>query len=244
MQDERTGRPPSGDFCRRAAQRRRELGLTREEVAQRAGMAPGYVAYLEEHPPLLTRRSLHRLAQALSTSPDHLLGADTEAPPGAGGTVLPRPELRTLTRRECDELIAPGGVGRFAFAPHGGGPPTVLPVNYAVVRGDVVFRTGAEGVIAAHLPGRASFEVDRIDDAVNEGWSVLLTGRALPVRDARDVLRLRGLTPVRPWAGGEREAYVRMVPEKVTGRRIVPAEPQPGTAPPFPRAGEGPVPAP
>ncbi|GAA1073729.1 helix-turn-helix domain-containing protein [Nocardiopsis composta] len=244
MQDTPKSTQPGGDLCRRAAQRRKELGLTREEVAQRAGMAPGYIAYLEEHPPLLTRRSLHRLAEALRTSPDHLLGADTDAPPGTAATALPRPALRTLTRRECEDLISPGGVGRIAFNPHDGGPPTVLPVNYTVVQGDVVFRTGSTGVIAAHLPGRVAFEVDRIDDAMSQGWSVLITGRALPARGGNEIARLRRLSPVRPWAGGERETYVRIVPEKTTGRRISAARTHRDTAPPAPRPGEGQASAP
>ena len=51
--------------------------------------------------------------------------------------------------------------------------PIALPVNYLVIDGGMVLRTGAET--------SASFEVDRIGDASREGWSVLLTGRAGPV---------------------------------------------------------------
>jgi hypothetical protein len=37
---------PRGDLGRRIARRRTELGLTRRETAQRAGMAPSYLRYL------------------------------------------------------------------------------------------------------------------------------------------------------------------------------------------------------
>ncbi|MGX1246953.1 hypothetical protein RKD46_008057 [Streptomyces pseudovenezuelae] len=44
-----------GDLGRRLLHRRGELGLTRREVADRAGMAPGYLRYLEESPAAHTR---------------------------------------------------------------------------------------------------------------------------------------------------------------------------------------------
>ncbi len=58
-----------GDIGRRIAQRREELGLTREETAFRAGTAPGYVQYLEEQSTAMPGTAvLIRLADALSTS--------------------------------------------------------------------------------------------------------------------------------------------------------------------------------
>ncbi|PDP88700.1 DNA-binding protein [Glycomyces fuscus] len=208
-----------GDIGRRVARRREELGLTHEELAQRAGMAPGYVAYLETHPPALSRSALYRLSRALHTSPDHLLGADTDTPPGAASTAAPRPHVRVLSPDECMELIGPGGVGRVAFAEEGGAP-VVLPVNYAVVRGDVVFRTESDGLIADRARGPVAFEVDRLDGAMSEGWSVLLTGRGRVVDDPEESASLEEAAPVRPWAGGQREAHVRITPTGVTGRRI------------------------
>ncbi|SDH96608.1 Helix-turn-helix domain-containing protein, partial [Sinosporangium album] len=38
-----------GDIGRRVARRREDLGLTREQLAERTGMDPGYLAYLEEN---------------------------------------------------------------------------------------------------------------------------------------------------------------------------------------------------
>lgn len=37
-----------GDFARRVAQRRSELGLTQGDLARRAGMDGGYLDYLEQ----------------------------------------------------------------------------------------------------------------------------------------------------------------------------------------------------
>ncbi|RCV48759.1 helix-turn-helix domain-containing protein, partial [Marinitenerispora sediminis] len=212
-----TGR---GDLSRRVAHRRAELGLSRQEVAERAGMATGYVAYLEEHQPQLTRWALTRLAAALRTTPGALLGVGADLPPGSGREGVPAPVLYWLGAEECMELVAPGGIGRIAFCTEGASGPAVLPVTYTVVDGNIVFRTAPEGTIAEHSEGYVSFEVDQLDGVMSEGWSVLIRGRARQVRDPEERDALRRSTAVRPWAGGARDAYVVIVPTRISGRRI------------------------
>ncbi|QUX27587.1 pyridoxamine 5'-phosphate oxidase family protein [Nocardiopsis akebiae] len=217
--EEGTGTTGS-DLGRRAAARRAELGLTREEVAHLADMDPGYVAYLEEYAPHMTRQALHRLAEALNTTQDYLLGSATDVPPGSATTSVLLPETTVLPPERCMELIGPGGVGRIGFMPEGAKAPIILPVNY-LVRGEaLVFRTTDRGVIARHLPCGAAFEVDRVDGATSEGWSVLVTGRAAPVTDEAEAASLRTSAPVRPWAGGEHDLFVRVVAYEVSGRRV------------------------
>ncbi|MCY9783440.1 pyridoxamine 5'-phosphate oxidase family protein [Nocardiopsis sp. EMB25] len=208
------------DLGRRAAARRKELGLTRQEVAERADMDPGYVAYLEEYAPRMTRPALYRLASALETTQDHLLGADTDVPPGATTTATLLPETFTLSPGRCMELIGPGGVGRIGFVVGEEAAPTILPVNYLVLDGTVVFRVASHGMIARHTPGDASFEVDRVDGAMSEGWSVLLTGRAEPVTEEAEANALAACAPVRPWAEGAHDLFVRLVPDRISGRRV------------------------
>lgn len=211
---------PQGDLGRRAAHRREELGLTWEEVAERSGMNSGYVAYLETHPPNLSRWSLNRLARALRTTPEALLGSDTDVPPGGGRTALPDPVLAELSREECLRLVSPGGVGRVAFTRGVEAAPTVLPVNFAVVSETVVFCTAFHGVLATHATGEVAFEVDQLDGTMSEGWSVLLRGTAHPVLDEEEQAELRSAARVRSWAGPDRDLYVRITPGEVTGRRI------------------------
>ena len=146
-------------------------------------MAPGFVEYLEAHPPLLTKRAMYRLADALRTTTDHLLGADTEVPPGAAPTAVPHPRPSSLSRRACLDLIEPGGVGRVAFVSRARSGPSILPVNYAVADGDIVFRTAAGAEVVRRLACSVGFEVDRLDDTMSEGWSVPATGPARIVRD-------------------------------------------------------------
>jgi nitroimidazol reductase NimA-like FMN-containing flavoprotein (pyridoxamine 5'-phosphate oxidase superfamily) len=133
---------------------------------------------------------------------------------GAAG----RPVLQTLTAAECYDLLSPGGVGRVAFTTADG--PVVLPVNYAMAGRTVIFRTAPDTLLAGYLDGPAGFEVDRLDEALSQGWSVLVTGRAVRVRSDAEVRQLERRTDIRPWAGGARDVYVRIIPRKITGRRI------------------------
>ena len=69
-----------GDLSARVCQRRRELKLTQQEVAARAGMSVPYLAYLESHPASPTGAALRQLAAALETTPEALLGAGWSRP--------------------------------------------------------------------------------------------------------------------------------------------------------------------
>ncbi|MFI6317616.1 pyridoxamine 5'-phosphate oxidase family protein [Nonomuraea sp. NPDC050556] len=125
--------------------------------------------------------------------------------------------LEELDEKECLRLISPGGIGRVAFS--GSHGPTVLPVNYRMQDGAIVFRTRYGGAmdedLRTGLEGleiKIAFEVDQIDEAKHEGRSVLVQGPAHHMAES-DV-------DVQPWAGGERDLYVRIIPSRITGRRI------------------------
>ncbi len=207
----------TGDLARRVAHRRRELELSREQVARRAGIDAGYLEYLEQAPAVsLSPGMLVHLAAALETSPAALRGGTVERPPGPG-RAGPYPCLETLDGEECLALLAGGGVGRLVFVSKRG--PVALPVNFRLLEGDVVFRTRTGGRLAAVAGSTASFEVDRIDEAMSEGWSVLVTGHARLVEDAAELERI-GRLGIEPWPGGRREAVIRIERETLTGRRI------------------------
>jgi hypothetical protein len=99
-----------------------------------------------------------------------------------------------------------------------------LPVNYEFTEGQVVFSTddGKAYVLAAEKV--ISFEIDRVDDVLSEGWSVLVTGPCRRVDEPDEKKRLSSLG-FAPWAGGDRHALMAITPELITGRVIVHASP-------------------
>ncbi len=207
-----------GDIGRRVRHRREQLGLTREELAQQAGIKESVVAYIEEWPVAVSTPMLLRLAYALDLPDFSLLGSDADVPPDFK-YALRHPSLDVLAEPECWRLLDDHGVGRIAFRAGPDDAPHVLPLNYAVQDHTLVMRTRQGSLLDATV-GRfeagcpASFEVDHIDDAESEGWSVLLRGSV--------VLDGEGDEPadVEPWAGGARVRRVHLAPRTVTGRRI------------------------
>ncbi|GAA4931675.1 hypothetical protein GCM10023237_62280 [Streptomyces coeruleoprunus] len=200
------------------AARREQLGLSREEVALRAGSAPGYIQYLEEQTATPGMSFLLRLADALETTVVALTGGAAGLPPGAGHAAY-HPELVDLGPEECWTLLGTHGVGRVAVTSHEG--PAILPVNYLVAGREVAFRTSPDSVPAKAASGEVAFEVDHIDDAFSQGWSVLVVGAARTVTDPDGVRDLEEHAFTSPWAGGERDLWVAIAPARVTGRRIL-----------------------
>ncbi len=207
------------DVGRRIREQRERAGLSRAETAERAGLASEYLSYLEtsgDSAP--TQATLIRLAAALGTSVSALSGAGLSVPPGQRGAAA-NPVLASLSADECRTLIAPGGVGRVLFVEEDRGP-VAIPVNYRMDGDDVVFRTGGGTRMAYSLrQASVSFDVDHLDDALGEGWSVLLTGTASLITDPGELERVSSLG-IEPWAGGDRHTYVRLRVHQVTGRAI------------------------
>jgi hypothetical protein len=54
----------------------------------------------------------------------------------------------------------------------------VLQVNYVLVAGTIVLRTGTGSLIAARGDDPVSFETDHLDETQLCGWSVLVRGQA------------------------------------------------------------------
>ncbi len=135
-----------------------------------------------------------------------------------------QPVLEHLDEAECLRLISPGGIGRIAYSGRYG--PTVLPVNYRLHQGSIVFRTAPDsptdedlrtGIARAEY--KVAFEIDDIDAAAHEGWSVLIQGPAHHVESEVEQASVLA-AGVDPWPGGDRELFLRIVPSRVTGRRI------------------------
>ncbi|MFC7261367.1 DUF1918 domain-containing protein [Streptomyces lutosisoli] len=215
-----THRP--GDIGRRVSLERRKQRLSREETARRAQMSPSYLAYLEERPADPGVATVIRLADALGTTVTTLRGGGMDVPPGQGQALL-HPQLRDIGPEECRTLLSTHGVGRIAVSASDG-RPAVVPLNYDVIDDAIVFRTAPNLTPAAAVGTEVAFEVDHLDEALSQGWSVLAVGPASVVTEPDAVRRLTEHAHTTPWPGGEREMWVSIRPAHLTGRRITPAD--------------------
>jgi nitroimidazol reductase NimA-like FMN-containing flavoprotein (pyridoxamine 5'-phosphate oxidase superfamily) len=121
--------------------------------------------------------------------------------------------MNVLDVDECMVLLRWEVIGRLGVSIPGEAP-SIVPVNFTIDRGAIVFRTGP-GEKHDHLFSQpVSLQADRFDWYRHAGWSVLVQGTALEV-DESEV----DDAPV-PWAPGEKVHLVRIVPTSVTGRRI------------------------
>ena len=99
-------------------------------------------------------------------------------PAGAG----PHPVLESLTAEQCQEHLAAGGIGRIVLSTGSG--PVAFPVNFVFTGGAVILRTS--DAMTAKVSGVVAFEVDHIDEAMSEGWSVLVRGHARLIEDPEE----------------------------------------------------------
>jgi len=181
-------------------------------------MAVGYVADLEARPTHPTTDAVVRLAAALETTPDTLLGGDVDQRP-APARPATGPVFDALTRETAMELLATKQVGRLAFhSPDRG--PVALPINYRLMDGDIVLRTASDSSLAtAAGQDPVGFEVDSTDEATGQGWSVLVTGRVDQVDDPAEQRRLLEHSAT-PWVGDDRNRVLRLLVGDVSGRRV------------------------
>ncbi len=126
--------------------------------------------------------------------------------------------MAELPTHECLELLRGESVGRLAVSirEH----PDIFPINYVVDHGGIVFRTAEGTKLAGAVLGRGvAFEVDGVDDAAGEAWSVVVKGHAVEIEQMYDLLDALSL-PLYPWHAAPKHRFVRIEPVEITGRRF------------------------
>jgi nitroimidazol reductase NimA-like FMN-containing flavoprotein (pyridoxamine 5'-phosphate oxidase superfamily) len=119
---------------------------------------------------------------------------------------------------ECTELLRAGIVGRVALSTPDG--PHIVPVNYSVHDRSVVVATSPYSVLGTYgRDAMVAFEVDGFDADTQEGWSVLVRGRAEQL-DAVQLRRVKEQSAERPWADGARTLALRIPWTELSGRRL------------------------
>jgi nitroimidazol reductase NimA-like FMN-containing flavoprotein (pyridoxamine 5'-phosphate oxidase superfamily) len=145
--------------------------------------------------------------------------------------------MMVLPTHECLALLRSVEVGRLAA---NGDFPEILPVNFVVADGTVMFRTAPGSKLAALTNDqRVAFEADGYDAAAGEAWSVVVKGLADVLRHPHQVLEAADL-PLFPWQTAPKHHFVRIEPVEITGRRFHVIATRPATleAPPRRSAGE------
>ena len=124
-----------------------------------------------------------------------------------------------LSREECLALLVTVPIGRVGVTVDA--LPVVLPVNFAVLDGDVVFRTVAGTKFHAAAAGTVvAFEVDSYDPEGTSGWSVVVRGTSRVLTDPFELDRVRRLI-ADPWAvDGSADRAVRITSSLISGRRF------------------------
>ncbi|MBG0740623.1 pyridoxamine 5'-phosphate oxidase family protein [Paeniglutamicibacter antarcticus] len=131
--------------------------------------------------------------------------------------------IEHLSIHECWDALRSADIGRLAVIidDH----PEIFPLTYMVDHGTVVFRSAegskVDGVRSGHP---LAFEVDGYDRSTNRAWSAVIKGTAEEPRDI-DEAAAAAMLPIFPWQAGEKNHFVRIVPDQISGRRF-PVQPR------------------
>jgi nitroimidazol reductase NimA-like FMN-containing flavoprotein (pyridoxamine 5'-phosphate oxidase superfamily) len=127
--------------------------------------------------------------------------------------------MSVLSEEQCLDLLGAARVGRVIVSI--GALPAAFPVNFRVVKRQIVFRTVSGTKLAAAAEHSVvGFEVDEIDLERRTGWSVLVVGMASVVADPVRIEELDRVGIGSWWASGAAAHYVVIEMGQVSGRRL------------------------
>ena len=127
--------------------------------------------------------------------------------------------FEALGRQQCLDLLESNHLGRVAWQT--AELPQILPITYAMHQGSAYFRTVPDGVLAELAqPTSVALEVDELDQQIRSGWSVVLYGRTSAVDEPDELADLWASDSLVPWAAGNRTLFIRIRPERVSGRVV------------------------
>ena len=126
--------------------------------------------------------------------------------------------LESLGRDECIRRLEAHGVGRIGVqTPR---EDRDIPGELRGGRRQCHRRVRHDGGLDSSTDGTfVAIEIDHADSLSHEGWSVLVQGRCAHVSDPVELQVLERL-PLLPWGGSDRDLYLRIAMESVSGRHI------------------------
>jgi len=127
--------------------------------------------------------------------------------------------ISELPEEECRALLETTTVGRIAFVDAEG--QQLVPVNFAVIDGEIYFRTLHDGFLSslAHGHDDVAFGVDHQNE-FRVGWNVTVRGSAREVDDRATINTVLAHPRLKPWAGGVRPLVIKVTPVSIAGRRV------------------------
>jgi nitroimidazol reductase NimA-like FMN-containing flavoprotein (pyridoxamine 5'-phosphate oxidase superfamily) len=128
------------------------------------------------------------------------------------------PWYEHLSADTCWKLLRGSCVGRVGVLVDSA--PEIYPVNYAVDGDTIVFRTDPGNKLrGVDRSPSICFQIDGFDAGARMGWSVLVKGRGILVRETDEVARLEQVA-LDLWTLGEKHSWIQIIPVEVTGRRL------------------------
>ena len=125
-----------------------------------------------------------------------------------------------LSRRQCTDRLRGVTLGRVAVSMRA--LPVILPVRFALMDEDVVFRTASGARLSSCCDHAVvAFEADAYDPCTGHGWSVCVTGMASLLTEPLDILRAwdLGLPSIGASSNGHGGVFVRIRGDIITGRQ-------------------------
>ncbi len=134
--------------------------------------------------------------------------------------------LEVLAAEQCLELLSTVRLGRIAVTVRA--VPSIFPVDYRLVDGQIVFRAGeGTNLYRAAASKVVAFEVDEVDLSWQQGWSVVAVGVAREVKDheVKDHEAMSSTLDRAPnlWDSKTGSHVIAIVPALLSGRRFVTA---------------------
>jgi hypothetical protein len=127
--------------------------------------------------------------------------------------------IESLDRDTCLALLPTASIGRVGWVTPDG-HAMILPVNFVLDGGTIVFSTGEGDKLDSVREGRVlTFEVDAVEPAFQAGWSVLVIGAAEVITSPAQVHRIEQLH-LAPWAPLPDRVFIRLSGDEITGRRL------------------------
>ena len=135
------------------------------------------------------------------------------------GMEIDRSGMEVLSREASMRLLEGVPVGRVVVSEHA--LPVAFPVNFAILDGDILFRTSTGSKLGAAVHKAVlAFQADSIDADLRSGWTVLVQGWGSLITRPDELLRA-GALELHSWTPGTGGHLVRIHSEMVSGRRLL-----------------------